>query len=150
MRPAGGARGAGPADVPDDVLARVRAVCAPLPGVHEEPAWVGTRWRVRSKTFAHVLTTDGVRPAAHVRVAGVTGPALLLVFRAAGMELDVLSRCGPPFFRGNWGTGVIGMVLGTGGGRRDVDWDEVAELLTDSYCVQAPRTLAARVARPGD
>lgn len=140
----------GSADVPDDVLARLRALCTPLPAVREEPAWVGTRWCVRSRTFAHVLTTDGARPAAHVRVAGVVGPALLLVFRAAGLELDVLSRCGPPFFRGNWGIGVVGMVLGTGVDRPGIDWDEVGELLTDSYCVQAPRTLAAQVARPGD
>ncbi|CAM5405042.1 YjbR protein OS=Tsukamurella paurometabola (strain ATCC 8368 / DSM / CCUG 35730 / CIP 100753/ JCM 10117 / KCTC 9821 / NBRC 16120 / NCIMB 702349 / NCTC 13040) OX=521096 GN=Tpau_1755 PE=4 SV=1 [Tsukamurella paurometabola] len=29
------------------------------------------------------------------------------------------------------------------------DWDEVAELLTDSYCVQAPESLASQVERPG-
>jgi len=29
-----------------------------------------------------------------------------------------------------------------------VDWDEVAELLTDSYCVLAPKALAALVDRP--
>ena len=29
------------------------------------------------------------------------------------------------------------------------DWDEVAELLTDSYCLQAPAELAAAVWRPG-
>lgn len=28
------------------------------------------------------------------------------------------------------------------------DWDEVAELVTDSYCVQAPTRLAALVDRP--
>jgi hypothetical protein len=31
----------------------------------------------------------------------------------------------------------------------DVDWHEVAELVTESYCVMAPPTLAARVDRPG-
>ena len=30
----------------------------------------------------------------------------------------------------------------------DTDWEELAELLTDSYCVQAPKELAARVPRP--
>jgi hypothetical protein len=29
-----------------------------------------------------------------------------------------------------------------------VDWDEMAELLTDSYCVLAPKKLAALVRRP--
>ena len=32
----------------------------------------------------------------------------------------------------------------------DTDWEELAELLTDSYCVQAPRDLAAHVLRPAD
>ena len=31
----------------------------------------------------------------------------------------------------------------------DTDWDELAELLTDSYCIQAPAHLAEQVARPG-
>ena len=43
------------------------------------------------------------------------------------------------------GRNVVGLVLDD-----DTDWDELAELLTDSYCVQAPRELAARVPRPRD
>jgi hypothetical protein len=31
-----------------------------------------------------------------------------------------------------------------------VDWDEVAELLTDSYCLLAPKKLVALVDRPAD
>ena len=42
----------------DAVVAAVRAVCRALPETREEEAWVGTRWRVRTKTFAHVLTID--------------------------------------------------------------------------------------------
>jgi hypothetical protein len=30
-----------------------------------------------------------------------------------------------------------------------VDWTEVAELLTESYCVQAPQKLVRQVRRPG-
>jgi hypothetical protein len=30
----------------------------------------------------------------------------------------------------------------------DVDWDEVAELLTESYCLLAPKKLVALVDRP--
>ena len=131
-----------PPDVPLEILSRVRAMCLDLPETYEEAAWVGTRWRIRAKTFAHVLVTADGRPAAHVRASGVDG-GCLLVFRAAGVELDVLGRSGPPFFRAPWGDDVIGMVLA------DPDWDEVAELLTESYCVQAPRTLVARVDRPG-
>jgi hypothetical protein len=132
----------GPADVPDDVLDHLRAICLRLPEVREQPAWVGVRWRVRTRTFAHVLVTGEGRPAAHVRASGVDG-GCLLVFRAEGVELDVLGRTGPPFFRPPWGDDVVGMVLGPG-----ADRDEVGELLTDSYCVQAPRKLVAQVDRP--
>ena len=32
----------------------------------------------------------------------------------------------------------------------DVDWAEVTELITESYCVVAPKKLAARIDRPTD
>jgi hypothetical protein len=38
------------------------------------------------------------------------------------------------------------MLLGPG--VDDVDWDEVEELVTESYCLLAPAKLAARVDRP--
>lgn len=131
-------------DVPDAVLGRLRGICAALPEVHEERAWVGVRWRVRGRTFAHVLVTAGGRPAAHVRASGAADGTCLLVFRSSGVELDVLGRTGPPFFRPPWGADTVGMVLGT-----DPDWAEVGELLTESYCTRAPRALVARVERPG-
>ena len=52
---------------------------------------------------------------------------------------------GEPYFRAGWGRDVVGMVLD---GRTDLD--ELAELLTDSYCLRAPAHLAALVRRPGD
>jgi hypothetical protein len=39
---------------------------------------------------------------------------------------------GAPYFRASWGRNVIGLVLDD-----DTDWDEAAELLVDSYCIQA-------------
>ncbi|OYO22010.1 hypothetical protein CGZ93_08790 [Enemella dayhoffiae] len=50
---------------------------------------------------------------------------------------------GEPYYRAGWGSNVVGMILGDG-----TDWTEVAELLTDSYCLQAPHHLAAQVHRP--
>jgi hypothetical protein len=52
---------------------------------------------------------------------------------------------GYPFFKPGWGADVVGMVLDD-----DVDWDEVAELLTESYCVLAPKRLATMADRPPD
>ena len=131
--------------VPEAMLAEVRSVCLALPEVYEEEAWVGTRWRVRGKTFAHVLGVDGGWPPAYARASGHDGPVFLLTFRAAGMELEVLRRSGPPFFAPPWRGDEVGLVIDDG-----TDWAEIAELVTDSYCVLAPRKLADQVSRPAE
>jgi predicted DNA-binding protein (MmcQ/YjbR family) len=126
-----------------DVVAAVRAVCRALPEVVEEEAWVGTRWRVRGKTFAHVLTIEDGWPPAYARAAAMDGPAVVLMFRSTGDELAALREGGPPFFAPPWRADEVGLVL-----EGDVDWDEVRELLTESYCACAPAKLAALVDRP--
>ena len=131
------------ADVPPLLLGALRPICLSLPDAYEEEAWTGVRWRVRKRTFAHVLTVEPDERAAHVRVSGATGPTTLMTFRSAGEELEVLRRAGHPFFYAGWGRDVIGMVLDGA-----TDWDEVAELMTESYCVMAPKKLAALVERP--
>ena len=118
--------------MPDDVVAELRSLCMDLPDVEEQQAWAGLRWAVRRRTFAHVLTLEGP-----------DGPATVLMFRSSGEELGVLHTAGHPYFRTGWGSNSVGMVLDD-----DTDWDEVAELVTESYCVQAPRKLAALVDRP--
>jgi hypothetical protein len=120
------------AEVPDEVLTGLRAACAHLPEAYEEQAWTGRRWRVRKKTIAHVLALDSAE-----------GPTTIMTFRASGDEIDALLGSGHPFFKAGWGGDVVGMVLDG-----DVDWAEVAELLTESYCVLAPKKLVAQVDRP--
>jgi hypothetical protein len=134
----------GSGEVPREVVDALRSVCLGLPETYEEPAWVGTRWRVRKRTFAHVVMIDEGRPPAFALAAADDGPIVVVTFRSPGPELAALTSAGPPFFRPAWGSDVVGMVLGTG-----VDWDEVAELLTESYCVLAPKRLAGLVDRPG-
>jgi hypothetical protein len=119
-------------DVPDDVVARVGRLCLGLPDVDEERAWRGTRWKVRDRTFAHVL---GIEDA--------TGPLVVLSFRSAGEELEVLRNAGHPFFVLGWGRDALGMVLDAA-----TDWGEVRELVTESYCVLAPKKLIALIDRP--
>ena len=131
------------ADVPPAALARLRAVCLALPQAYEEQAWVGTRWCVRRKNFGHVLTITAGWPPAYARAAGTDGTCTVLTFRSSGSELDVLSHAGYPFFRPMWAPGILGIVLGEG-----TDWTEVAELLTESYCVLAPRRFVELVDRP--
>jgi hypothetical protein len=131
------------ADVSPEILAALRAVCRALPEAYEEPAWVGTRWRVRKKTFAHVLVVDEGWPPAYARAAGTKGPVHVLMFRSSGPELGVLRGAGRPFFAPVWRADEVGMVLDDG-----VDWTEVGELVTESYCVLAPKQLRAQIDRP--
>ena len=132
-----------PADVAPEILAELRRVCLGFPETREEQAWVGTRWRIRTKTFAHVLTIDDGWPPVYARVAATDGPATVLMFRSSGRELRALREGGPPSFAPTWRPDEVGLVLA-----EDVDWTEVAELLTESYCTQAPAKLAALVDRP--
>lgn len=130
-------------EVPGDVLRRLRARCLALPDAYEEPAWVGTRWCVRKRTFAHVFEVHEQAPPSLARVARAIGRGTMLVFRSQGPELDALRNAGPPFFLAGWGRDVVALRLD-----RATDWDEVTELLTESYCAMAPKKLQALVARP--
>jgi hypothetical protein len=132
-----------PGDVPPEVLDQLRPVCLGLPESYEELAWVGVRWRIRKRTFAHVLTVDPDHQMAYARAAATDEPICVLTFRAPGDEIGGLVSSGHPFFKPGWGADVVGMVLDG-----DVDWDEIAELLTESYCILAPKRLAAQVALP--
>ncbi|HEY0581122.1 MAG TPA: MmcQ/YjbR family DNA-binding protein, partial [Chloroflexota bacterium] len=91
----------------------------------------------------HVLTVEPDHQMAYARAAGTDHPFCVVTFRSPGDEIDGLVTSGHPFFKAGWGADVVGMVLEEG-----VDWEEVAELLTESYCVLAPKRLAALVDRP--
>lgn len=119
-------------DVPPEVVEALRGVCKGLPETTEQAAWAGTRWQVRKRTFVHVLAVDSP-----------DGSVMVMTFRSSGDELDALHAAGHPFFRPGWGSNVVGMVIDDA-----VDWDEVAELVTESYCVLAPKKLVALVDRP--
>ncbi len=105
-----------------------RILCA-LPQVVEESAWVGTRWRVGQATVAHVFGGEDGR--------------FRVTFRAESDEVMAFEHLGAPYFRAGWGRNVVGLLLDS-----DTDWVELAELLTDSDCLQAPARLAAVVDRP--
>ena len=101
-----------------------------FPECVEEAAWTGVSWRVGAATVAHVF--------------GGEDQLFRITFRADADEVMAFSHLGPPYFRASWGRNVVGLLLDD-----DTDMDELAELLTDSYCIQAPVELAARIARPG-
>jgi predicted DNA-binding protein (MmcQ/YjbR family) len=122
-------------DVPDDVRVELRELCLALPDAYEETAWKGTRWMVRKRTFAHVIGVE----------ADGADPMVVLAFRSSGDELVALRNAGPPFIVLGWGRDAMGLAIDD-----DTDWDEVRELVTESYCVLAPKKLVALVDRPPD
>jgi hypothetical protein len=125
-----------------EVVARVASTALALPEAYEEDAWTGVRWRVRSKTFAHVLVAQEGYTSAYRDLTGVTVPTTVLTFRSSGDELLALVHAGPPFYRPPWSPTVVGMVLDD-----DTDWDEVDELVTESYRFCAPQKLRLRLDR---
>lgn len=134
------------ADVPEAIARRVQEICMALPEVFEEDAWLGVRWRIRTRTFAHVLMVANGRPPIYAmtiqKITGTARPHCVVTFESEGPELARLRSAPPPYFAPQWRPTIVGLILGD-----DVDWAEVGELLTDSYCVQAPKRLAAFVER---
>ena len=117
-------------DVPAAWVRRLGAILTRFPECVEEDAWVGVRWRVGAATVAHVFGGEDQR--------------FRIVFRAEPDEVMAFQHLGAPYFKADWGGNVVGLLLDDA-----TDWDELAELLTDSYCVQAPLRLAEQVIRPG-
>ncbi|WP_229054867.1 MmcQ/YjbR family DNA-binding protein [Aeromicrobium sp. Leaf350] len=119
-------------EVPPEWVERIDGVLSAFPECRRERAWTGTRWRVRSSTVAHVFGgEDGL---------------LRITFRADPDEVAAFVHLGGPRFRvGSWGSDAVGLVLDEA-----TDLTELGELLTDSYCRQAPEVLAAQVERPGE
>ena len=116
-------------------IARVRAICLALPEAVEKPFGDHTApaFRVRDKFFV-MLAEDG---SDHV-AQGAQG--------RAGNPRHLRSR---PLLRpqvrratsAGWG---CGSTCGT-----PPDWDEMTEMIMESYCLTAPKRLAAQVLRGG-
>jgi hypothetical protein len=129
-------------DVPADIVESVRSVCVGLPEVREERAWTGTRWVTGKQTFAHAVQISDGWPPVYCRAAGTDGPATVLTFQSSGDELLALSNVGHPFFRPTWRPGIVAMFVDD-----TTDWDEVRELLTESFCLLAAKRLVEQVNR---
>jgi len=117
-------------ELPERWVRRLRALLVDrFPECVEEHAWVGVRWQVGQATIAHAFGgEDGI---------------FRITFRAEADEVMAFQHLGQPYFKASWGVNVVGIVLDG-----DTDWVELAELLTDSYCIQAPARLARLVERP--
>ena len=116
-------------EVPAVMLSRLDRILSRFPNCRQEPAWVGVRWRVGQATVAHVF--------------GGEDQLFRITFRAEPDEVMAFEHMGPPYFNVGWSRNAVGMLLDG-----DTDWDELAELLTDSYCIMEPAGLAVKVRRP--
>jgi hypothetical protein len=109
---------------------RIRAICVTLPEVEERSfgGHTAPAFRVRDKLFV-MTSEDGTS----MTLKGDRGVQAGLV----GSDPDryfIPKYVGPKGWVGVWLTHPAG-----------IDWDEVEELVLESYCLIAPKKLAARV-----
>lgn len=110
---------------------RAQAIVDRLPEVERTDNPIGCYFLVRRKIFGQVATV--LDPQSQ--------PLTMVVARPDPAEREALLAIGHPYFsRGAWDDrlGRIAMVVDA-----HTDWDEVAELFTDSYRITAPKKLAA-------
>jgi hypothetical protein len=119
-----------------EVVRRLGAIALALPESREEEAWTGVRWRIRARTFAHVMVAQDGYESAYRDITGDARTRTVLTFHAAGDELLALTHAGLPFYKPPWSPTIVGLVL-----EPDTDWAEVAELVTESYRHCAPQKL---------
>lgn len=129
--------------VPGELLARLNAICLGLPEVHEASAWTGVRWMIGKKNFAHALMIDRGWPPAYAQAAGSDGPLPVLTFRLPAARRAAPKFARAPFFKPVWFADIVGMAIDP-----HSDWDEIAELISESYCVLAPKKLRALLDQP--
>jgi predicted DNA-binding protein (MmcQ/YjbR family) len=117
----------------DDALERLRAICLALPEATEKLTWEETpTFRVRDKIFA-MYSTDHRDGRVSMWCKAPAGAQEALV----GSDSE---RFFVPPYVGH--KGWIGVRL-----EGAVDWDEVAELATESYEMTAPKKLRALMAQ---
>jgi hypothetical protein len=130
-----------PAEVPADIVERIRTLCLALPEVavridYSRTAARSTAWSydIRRRSFCLLVAR-----------VGSTGKAFpLLVLRANAEEREALLAQGHPFYTSRAGRDRVVVVL-TG----ETDWDEIRELVTESYRFLAPKKLTALLGPPG-
>ena len=120
-----------PVEVPEDIVERIRTLCQVM--VRVDDSLTRTRsaaqsFDIRRRSFCLLVAREDS-----------TGKAVpFLVLRAAPQEREALLSTGYPFFASRAGRDRIVVVL-----TDDTDWEEIRELVTDSYRILAPKKLTA-------
>ena len=123
------------AEVPADILERVGPLCLALPEVTVRVDYSLTRARSTAQSF-------DIRRRSFCLLIAVKDPAgksvPLLVLRAVPEEREAMLSRGHPFFASRAGRDRIGVLLSD-----DTDWEEIRELVIESYRILAPKKLSA-------
>jgi hypothetical protein len=122
-------------EIPDGTVARVHALCLALPEVTVRV----DRSRVSTRSAAYSFDIRRRSFCLLVAVSDKAGAASsILRLWADPIDRRALLEVGHPFFPSRSGPDRIGVVLSD-----DTDWEEMRELVTDSYRILAPKKLVA-------
>jgi hypothetical protein len=137
LNTASGGRGCPPSsppiEVPEDIFERVRTICLALPEVTVRV----DESRIKTRSTAHSFDIRRRSFCLLVATEGSTGkPVPLLVLRADPYEREALLSIGRPYLALRAGRGRIGVLLA-----KDTDWEEIRELVIESYRALAPKKL---------
>jgi len=112
-------------------LPKLRKLCLALPDAHEVEAWGEPTFRVRNKLFAMFASADNHHGGGRHAVWCKAAPGNQeLMIRSAPTRFFKPPYVGPSGWVGIWLDG-------------KVDWEEVADLVRDSYLLVAPKRLVA-------
>jgi hypothetical protein len=117
----------------ETALTRTQAIVDRLPGVERTNNPLGCYFLVRRKIFAQVATVIDSQGA----------PTTMVVAKPDPDEREALIAGGHPYFsRGAWDErlGRVAVLI-----EDTTDWGALAELVTDSYRLMAPKKLIAQL-----
>jgi predicted DNA-binding protein (MmcQ/YjbR family) len=124
-----------PVEIPEDIVQRIRALCLALPEVTvriddslSTARSTAHSFDIRRRSFCLLVA----------RKDSTGQPVPLVVLRADPDEREALLSNGHPFYASRTGRGRIVVVL-----TDDTDWEEIRELVTESYRILAPKKLTA-------
>jgi hypothetical protein len=122
-------------EVPEQIVERVHRLCLGLPEVTERVDFS----RVRSRSTAWSFDIRRRSFCLLVASEDTTGrPDTILVLRADPDERAALLSAGHPYYSSRAGDDRVVVVINA-----KTDWHEIAELVTESYRMLAPKKLIA-------
>lgn len=117
---------------PEEVAVAVRAICLSLPETTATVDGWGHNFEIRKRSFCLLVadaTPGGWQP--------------VLVIRASDDDRVMYLAMGRPFFEIPKNKWKVGFIVDD-----QTDWGEVRELITDSYCLVAPKKLVKLLELP--